>query len=115
MSSKRLVFLAVLAPLISLGPAARADAIDGEWCAEDGRYMSIQGASIRTPGGTRMTGIYDRHGFYYEIPEGEPHAGHGVTMVLMNEYTVHLQVDLTAAGGGEAPIEIWHRCTPKTS
>jgi hypothetical protein len=47
-----------------LAPAlAQADAIDGHWCAADGRVMTIEGASILTPGGAKMTGDYSRHAF----------------------------------------------------
>lgn len=89
---------------------AAADAIDGHWCAADGRYLSIQGPQIVTPGGAKMDGNYSRHGFSYVVPAREPGAGETVSMTLVNEQTVHLA--LGAAGG--AP-QVWRRCAPPSS
>ena len=89
---------------------AAADAIDGHWCAADGRYLSIQGPQIVTPGGAKMDGNYSRHGFSYVVPAREPGAGETASMTLVNEQTVHLA--LGAAGG--AP-QVWRRCAPPTS
>jgi len=80
------------------GAAARADAIDGNWCAGDGRTFSIDGPRIVTPRGEALQGDYDRHGFAYVAPTD----GAEVTMVLLDEDTVRLTA-------GSAP-EIWHRC-----
>jgi hypothetical protein len=79
--------------------AVRADAIDGNWCAGDGRTFSIDGPRIVTPRGEALQGEYDRHGFAYVEP---PPDGTSVTMVLLDEDTVRL-----TAG---AEPEIWHRC-----
>jgi hypothetical protein len=83
---------------------ARADAIEGNWCAPDGRTLTIEGPRITTPDGTVMKGDYDRHGFTYVVPAGEAGAGTQVTMVLLNEETVRLTAE---AGSGP---EIWRRC-----
>ena len=87
--------------------AALADAIDGHWCHEDGRRMTIDGPAIVTPGGTAMTGDYDRHGFAYVIPPGEPGAGKRITMQLIDEYTVILRTGLDSAKSVE---QVWKRC-----
>lgn len=101
-----------LAPLLAAVPVvllaagqARADAIDGNWCAEDGRSMIIAGPAITTPGGTRMTGDYARHFFSYTVPAAELHAGARIHMTLVNENTIHLTIE---DAGGE--IEVWRRC-----
>jgi hypothetical protein len=86
---------------------AHADSIDGRWCAEDGRRMDINGPAIVTPGGTAMSGDYDRHGFAFVIPPGEKEAGTPVRMRLRGETTIHLW---KGTAGGEP--EIWKRCTP---
>lgn len=83
---------------------ARADAIDGHWCAADGRVMTIEGPAILTPGGHQITGEYSRHAFSYVVPVGEGPAGATVFMVLLNEETV----ELDPGDGGDH--EIWHRC-----
>jgi hypothetical protein len=90
---------AVLAPGV-----ACADAIDGNWCAPDGRVMTIDGPAIVTPGGSQITGNYSRHAFAYVVPPGEGDAGATVLMVLLNEETVRLDPP------NGAPEEIWHRC-----
>lgn len=86
---------------------ARADRIDGHWCSPGGLRLTIAGPSITTPGGARLDGDYDRHGFAYTAPAGEPAAGARVTMVLMGEDTVRVQAP------GLDPV--WRRCGPPTS
>ncbi len=95
--------VAVLSCALAL--PARADAIDGTWCAVDGRIMEIHGPAITTPGGTETIGTYSRHAFSYEVPAGETAAGATVRMSLMSEDIVHLQVGERA---GEP--EVWQRC-----
>lgn len=83
---------------------AHADAIDGHWCHSDGRCMSIDGPKFVTPGGTGMTGDYDRHGSEYVAPDGEPGAGSLVTMELIDEDTILLRAP------GTENSENWQRC-----
>ncbi len=95
---------------------ARADAIDGDWCAENGaRMMSIRGPAVVTPGGQRLTGEYERHFFRYQVPAGEPKAGGTVSLVLLNEDTVRLSDAADRWAAMEAEGEIWHRCAAPTS
>jgi hypothetical protein len=86
------------------GPAL-ADAIDGEWCSDDGRHLSIQGPSIVTPGGKHMEGAYTRHSFEYTIPPLEPDAGRQTTMRLLSETSVEVRV-----GAPESAPVVWRRC-----
>ncbi|MFL5333301.1 MAG: hypothetical protein ACJ8H8_08990 [Geminicoccaceae bacterium] len=91
-----------VALLVGAAGAARADKIDGNWCAGDGRVMSIEGPRIVTPGGTPATGDYSRHAFAYTVPAPDKEAGTAIRLVLLNEDTVRV-----VAG---PPPEIWHRC-----
>jgi hypothetical protein len=93
--------------LLLAGPAL-ADSIDGSWCHRDGRRFSIHGPEIVTPGGTRMAGNYDRHGFSYVVPTPEKGAGKTVEMMLANENTVYLR-------HSDSEQETWLRCSPSTS
>ena len=93
------------------GPAL-ADAIDGNWCHNDGRRFSIRGPEIVTPAGTRMDGNYSRHWFSYTVPAQEPGAGQTVFMALANENTIHLRLGDAAA---DKPQETWVRCLPSLS
>lgn len=70
---RRLVVPAAAVAMIWLvgSSGARADAIDGNWCAEDGRTLTINGPRITTPAGSTITGDYSRHGFVYVIPANE--------------------------------------------
>jgi hypothetical protein len=95
--------------LSALAGPALADAIDGNWCHNDGRRFSIRGPEIVTPGGKQMEGQYSRHWFNYTVPAPEPGAGEVVQMTLLNENTVQLRV-----GEAGAPA-IWVRCTPSVS
>jgi hypothetical protein len=98
--------MAALGELGAAGGTARADAIDGDWCRE-GRSFTIQGSALRTPAGNNIRGDYDRHGFHYVVPAGEPDAGTEITMWLRGEETVEL-----ARGAPTAPREVWKRCKP---
>jgi len=100
-------------PLLAAAGAARADAIDGNWCHASGKRLTIEGPRIVTPGGTAMTGEYDRHGFAYVVPAGEPGAGKHMVMVLESEDVMHM-------GEGTQRVlpenaETWHRCGPPVS
>lgn len=93
-------------------PAA-ADVIDGNWCHPNGQRLSIRGPEIITPGGNKLSGNYDRHGFSYVVPAPEPAAGQPHIMQLLNENTMRARV-----GGpptGTDPSEIWTRCGPSIS
>ena len=98
-----------VAGVVALPAMARADAIDGEWCRE-GRHFVIEGPSIVTYGGTRMTGDYDRHGFRYTVPATEPESGVEIVMQLHSETTLELFRRQPGATQERAPGEIWNRC-----
>jgi len=95
------------ASFIPLAAPARADAIDGDWCAKDGRHFFIQGPAITTPGGNAIQGNYRRHSFSYVVPPGETNAGDPIAMLLLNENQVAVQT-------GDA-TEVWLRCKPAIS
>jgi hypothetical protein len=97
--------------LLLFASPALADAIDGNWCHNDGRRFSIRGPAIVTPGGKAMEGNYSRHWFSYVVPTPEPGAGETIFMTLLNENTVQTR-------RGEATAvnpETWIRCTPSIS
>ena len=90
--------------------SAFADAIDGNWCHQDGRRFSILGPEIVTPGGKTMQGNYSRHYYSYVPPAPERGAGQIINMTLVNENTVHMQY-----GEASGPAEIWPRCSQTIS
>lgn len=96
--------------LMLLASPAFADAIDGNWCHNDGRRFSIRGPEIVTPGGKRMEGDYSRHAFTYTAPAPEAGAGQKIFMTLANEDTVFLR-----RGEASAAQETWVRCGPSIS
>lgn len=104
---RRLAIAAAVTCLFLAGEA-RADAIDGLWCAQDGRRIVIEGPAVTTPAGARLTGRYGRHDFAYVVPAGEPLAGATVTMLLRGETRV-----LVTFGSGAT--EEWNRCRPGIS
>lgn len=104
----------VLAALLPL-QAARADAIDGDWCRGAGRQFSIRGSEIVTPGGAHLRGTYGRHSFAYVVPAPEPGTGRTVFMALVNEQTVFVRLDEMPASTTDSAVEVWRRCTPATS
>lgn len=98
-----------IAGLVLFAAPAYADSIDGAWCQEKGKRVMINGPSIVTPGGTRMQGNYDRHGFTYVVPAGEAGAGTTIEMRLLGEHAMQ------SRSGGSSAIEDWQRCGPATS
>ena len=92
----------LFAALFVSGPA-RADAIDGNWCHEDGRRLTIKGPQLTTPGGAEIEGDYDRHGFVYVVPAREPDAGATISMVLLSETQMRMKAPSN-------PDQLWRRC-----
>ena len=105
----RSIALAFAALPLAAG-AARADAIDGDWCRADGKRISIRGPEIVTPGGQRIQGLYARHYFEYVIPAGEAGANDKVFITLQNEQLAHAR-----QGAADAPVQAWIRCLPGIS
>lgn len=107
----RKVCLAIAgAAAVTIGdmPAAHADAIDGAWCSETGRRFAIEGPSVTTTKGLRLSGNYTRHTFNFTLPPEEADAGSPVDMVLQGETQVRVTI-------GSASAQIWRRCPPGTS
>ena len=116
MTAERAWKTALIAAALCLGfpSPGFADAIDGNWCFKDGRSMIIRGARITLPGGAEIDGNYARHSYSYTVPENHDRAGSVVTMVLVNDNTIHL----TPGGGSSVPlksaVEVWNRCALTT-
>jgi hypothetical protein len=110
MSMPLTTFIPAIA-LVLLAGSAYADAIDGNWCHNDGRRFIIHGPEIVTPGGKRMEGNYSRHWFTYTAAAPEPGAGQTIQLTLADENTVHMR------HGDAAPAapEVWVRCSPSVS
>lgn len=72
--------------------------------------MSIEGSDIVTPGGKSMQGDYERHGFAYVVPDGEPHVGARISMAMQSEDIVRILIPGQGPGPNPATIEIWQRC-----
>jgi hypothetical protein len=64
--------------------SAHADAIDGEWCNEDGSHVRIDGPKIDLGSGQIVEG-YSRHAFSYVAPPGDFEAGAEVKFVLSSD------------------------------
>jgi hypothetical protein len=109
--SSALRMLAAMLCLAITPTVAWADAIDGNWCHNDGRRLSIRGQAIVTPSGQAIEGKYSRHWFSYVVPAPEPGAGDTILMTLLNENTIR------ARRGETAPenAEVWQRCLPSVS
>ena len=104
-----LLIVPLLAGALLAPTAAKADRIDGNWC-HGVKHLFIDGPNIKTPGGTRMTGDYDRHGFRYVVPKSEPGGGATISMVQLSEEL--MQVSSSAKPGD---VEDWIRCQRQIS
>ena len=112
MAKWRISFLSalVIAGMALSASPAFADAIDGTWCFRDGRNMQISGPRIVIPSGAEILGQYSRHAFSYAAPQAGADAGATVSMVLVNESTIHLR---RLGGASPTPLEafeVWRRC-----
>lgn len=99
-------FSAFVAMSASVLPAL-ADRIDGDWCSADGKHLSIEGPRIMIPSGAEISGQYDRHGFRYSGPAGDPEAGQAIEMQQLSDEEMWLQ---RTVGGEKMPVETWRRC-----
>ncbi len=86
---------------------AFADQIDGDWCSADGQHLHIAGPNIKLPSGARITGDYNRHGFHYVGPAGDPEEGQDIRMSQQNDDLMYLQ---RRSNGTDGPPESWRRC-----
>jgi hypothetical protein len=112
----RLAGVALCVSIYAAGACpALADAIDGHWCFTDGKRISIQGPAIVTPGGSHIQGDYGRHSFSYVATPADPGAGQTVSMLLINDDTVHLRIGAPATYSADGSVQVWHRCGPPTS
>jgi len=106
----RFVFvISVFLSVAVFSEGVSADQIDGNWC-RGLRHLYIDGPNIVTPGGTRMTGEYDRHGFRYVVPSGETGAGDTVVM-----WQVHDELMQMTVSSKPDQVEDWTRCQQKIS
>lgn len=99
---------ALVAASLLLATPALADSIDGDWCApEGGKSLTIDGPTIRTPGGKTLKGDYRRYSFTYTAPEGDWQAGQTIEMQFLRRVGVRVR-----AGGTES---VWIPCPPGVS
>src|SRR5262245_30769686 len=105
----RLIGFGLASGMAMAAAPAFADVIDGIWCYSEGKHLAIDGPSIITPGGNKISGDYTRHSFFYTVPANEPNAGSPITMLLVNETTVNLWVGSAQQAGN---AQVWRRCQP---
>ena len=98
----------VLAVVLLVPTKARADAIDGDWCDKGGRFTSVNGPKVLTPGGNNITAEYDRHHITYTAPSGEKEAGRKIDMTVLDDENAERRV-------GDGPLKPWHRCQRPSS
>lgn len=100
--------LVLAAGMLMAGPAL-ADSIDGDWCRQT-KHFAIKGPTITTEGGKVVDGRYDRHGFAYVVPAGDPDPGSDIVMMLVNERTVHLWRKAPGGAALDKDPQVWQRC-----
>ncbi len=89
---------------LSLLPTpALADSLDGDWCHADHGKLTIDGSTIITPAGRKLTGEYGRHRFIYDAPAG---GWNGGKRIVIQQFSDHL-MELKAGEGNAAP---WKPC-----
>jgi hypothetical protein len=99
--------LSALAFVFLASGQARADAIDGDWCNQDGSNIFIEGSSIRLSDGTVVTGNNTRHAFSYVAPPGDFEAGKEIYFKQRSEEEMRRVRDPQAM---PEHADIWQRC-----
>jgi hypothetical protein len=101
--------LAGLAALVFATPAF-ADSIDGKWCSEDGRRITIDGSlGIWGTAGLKISGDYFRYTYVFAMPSGEPEAGQRVEMRFRRvDQSIAVKI-------GEGEPKLWRKCPPEIS
>lgn len=99
--------IAGMGGLLALGlvQGASADAIDGNWCAGDGRHLSVNGSTVVTPGGAELDVPYDRHAMSYTVPDAEPGAGELLALRVVSDTELRVATALA-----DSETETWRRC-----
>ena len=105
------LFSALVFFFLALGPA-KADAIDGDWCNQDGSNIFIEGSSIRLSDGTVVTGNNTRHAFSYVAPPGDFEAGKEIYFKQRSEEEMRRVRDPQAM---PEHADIWQRCRNTSS
>jgi hypothetical protein len=99
--------IALSLPFILLASTAYADAIDGDWCNDDGSRVRIDGPKIELSSGKIVEGKYSRHAFSYVVPQGEWEAGVEVKFVLSSE---ELMRRMRNPDVMPEHADLWRRC-----
>jgi hypothetical protein len=94
-------------PIMLFASAAQADAIDGDWCNDDGSHVRIDGPKIELSSGKIVEGNYSRHAFSYIVPQGEWEAGVEVKFVLSSE---ELMRRMRNPDVMPEHADLWRRC-----
>lgn len=100
--------LSCLTLLAFAGPA-QAGALDGTWCAPDGRRITVAGTDVLTPGGQRTTGAYNGQAFHFQVPPNEWDSGKSIWMVLKAPDSARVST-LAENQQGPPPHDRWRRC-----
>ena len=104
------LLLLFLVPLsFVIGSVAMAANIDGSWCADDGRRISVDGVGVVTPGGQSATGRHTARAFTFVLPAGEWQAGAEIWMEPKGTDAVRVS-SLRAGHQGPPPHDLWRRC-----
>ncbi|MEM7222482.1 MAG: hypothetical protein AAF495_05855 [Pseudomonadota bacterium] len=88
---------------------AAAHALDGAWCAGDGRRIVIAGNQVITPGGGHAHGAYSQRAFHFALPQGERPAGATIWMEPKGPDAARVSV-VGPHEQGPPPHSLWRRC-----
>ncbi len=88
---------------------AAAEAVDGSWCAPDGRRMVVEGTRLLTPGGQIAQGRYSERAFAVVIPEGEWLAGKTLWLERTSPDSLRVSVE-SENQQGPPPHDRWVLC-----
>lgn len=102
-----LILITILTITLFTKPST-ADSIDGRWCHKSSQ-VTIEGPTIITPSGKKVTGEFDRHEFNYKIPAGDQHAGEDGKFEVQHDTLAHF------TRSGSSQFEEWEPCPSPTS
>lgn len=86
--------------------SAYADALDGDWCNKDNEKLTIEGSTVTTPNGDKISGNYGRHQMTFDTPSGGWRAGSSILMQQHSEESMSMYTK----GTNSISSEPWTRC-----
>ena len=87
----------------------KVGAVDGKWCSDDGRTISVNGLTVVAANGLPAVGAYTEKAFYFAEPRADGRAGPEIWMEPKGPDAVRVSV-VSEVQKEPPPHDLWSRC-----